>query len=223
MPLAIFDLDETLIKADSANMWSRYMQQQGLVNDPAFVERDHQFLAAYGRGELDMQEYMQFTLEPLKGMAEDKLNTYVSDFVSRDIPEVIYPQAKPLIDQLRNEGYRILVISATMEFLVSPIAATLGIEEIIGIKVATDPENCLTGETTGTLSFREGKITRLLEWLELQGENLAHARFYSDSINDLPLLELVDFPVATNPDSQLRQIAQQRNWPQLNWQLADTL
>lgn len=216
MPLAIFDLDETLIATDSGSAWIAYMAEVGLVDD-SFIARDQAYMAQYDAGELSMADYMMFSLSPLQGRTLDDLAELLPDFVERCIVPHIYPQARGLLQELRQHGYRLLIISATAAFVVEAVARELGVEDVLAINIACDGQGGITGQTAGVLSFREGKVTRLQQWLEQTGESITDAHFYSDSINDLPLLDYVDYPFATNPHPRLQPIAEQRGWPVIDW------
>ncbi len=217
MALAIFDLDETLIQADSASLWSQYLVEQGFVKDPGFLQQEAELMAQYAAGELDMADYMAFSLSPLRGRSEAEIEAMVPAFVEGWIKPRIYPQAFDLLARLKARGYRLLVISATAEFLVRPIAQVLGICEVLAIESEYDDLGLHSGRTQGTLTFRQGKVIRLRQWLTEQALSLDGAQFYSDSINDLPLLEQVDHPIATNADGRLRQLAAERGWDLLDW------
>jgi len=216
MTLAIFDLDETLIATDSGSAWIEYLVEQGLADD-SFVARDVEYMERYNAGELSMEEYMAFSLQPLRGRTAAELAELMPAFVEQKIARHIYPQAAPLLAELRDSGHRILIISATVSFVVEAIARYLDVAEVLAIDVEYDSEGRITGNTAGVLSFREGKVIRLQQWLEQTGESLQDARFYSDSINDLPLLEFVDQPFATNPHPRLLPVAQQQGWPIVDW------
>jgi len=216
MTLAIFDLDETLIANDSGSAWIEYLVENGHV-EQAFIERDAEYMTRYNAGKLAMDEYMEFSLQPVVGKTRAELDLLTPDFVEQKIAPTIYPQAAPLIQELREAGHRVLIISATVEFVVRPIARYLGVDDVLAINIEYDAEGRATGCTEGVLSFREGKVTRLQQWLEETGESLADAQFYSDSINDLPLLEYVDYPFATNPHARLAPIAAERGWPVIDW------
>ncbi|MBY4677488.1 HAD family hydrolase [Marinobacterium arenosum] len=217
MALAIFDLDETLIAADSAAQWARWMSETGLTDDPDFIAKDDQRMTLYNAGQLDMAEYMQFSLQPLIGRSAAEIDALVPPFVEQRILPRVYPQGLALLRELQQAGHRLLIISATAEFLVRPIAARLGVSDVLGIQLAFDEQGRHTGHTDGVLSFREGKVTRLQAWLAQTGETLDGASFYSDSINDLPLLEYIGRPMVTNPSPALQQIARERGWPIIDW------
>lgn len=217
MPLAIFDLDETLIDGDCASLWSEQMARLGWVDPESFVRRDHELMAAYSQGKLAMEDYMAFTLEPLLGRSEEEVDHLVGPWVEDIIEPLIFSDATRCIATHRAAGDRLLVISASGVHLVGPIAERIGIDEVLAIDLELDANGCYTGNTRGTLTYREGKVTRLLEWLAAEGETLEGASFYSDSRNDLALLQHVSRPVAVNPDPVLRAHAEQAGWPILSW------
>lgn len=216
MPLAIFDLDETLIDGDCASLWSEQMARLGWVDPESFVRRDHELMAAYSRGELAMEDYMAFTLEPLIGRTEEEVDHLVGPWVEDVIEPLIFSDATRCIANHRAAGDRLLVISASGVHLVKPIAERIGIDEVLAIELDI-AHGVYSGRTQGTLTYREGKVTRLMEWLQAEGETLEGAAFYSDSRNDLPLLEKVSRPVAVNPDPVLRARAEEAGWPVMPW------
>ncbi|MGE8069283.1 HAD family hydrolase [Pseudomonas sp. NPDC089569] len=216
MALAIFDLDETLIHGDCASLWSEQMARLGWVDGESFLRRDKELMDAYGRGHLAMEDYMTFSLEPMIGRTPQEVEHLVGPWVEDFIEPIIFSDATKAIAAHRKAGDRILVISASGTHLVAPIAERLGIDEILGINLEV-AHGVYTGKTVGTLTYREGKITRLLEWLDAEEENLEGASFYSDSRNDLPLLLKVDFPHAVNPDPALREQAEKAGWPIHIW------
>ncbi|PWB36076.1 HAD-IB family hydrolase [Pseudomonas sp. SDI] len=216
MALAIFDLDETLIHGDCASLWSAQMVRLGWVDGESFLRRDKELMDAYGRGHLAMEDYMAFSLEPVAGRTPEEVEHLVEPWVEDVIEPIIYSDACTCIAAHRKHGDRILVISASGAHLVGPIAARLGIDEFLAIDLEVR-NGVFTGNTVGTLTYREGKISRLLEWLDQEEENLEGASFYSDSRNDLPLLLKVDHPHVVNPDPVLREHAEQHGWPILSW------
>ncbi|NUT77894.1 HAD family hydrolase [Pseudomonas sp. C1C7] len=216
MSLAIFDLDETLIHGDCASLWSEQMVRLGWVDGESFLRRDKELMDAYGRGHLAMEDYMAFSLEPLIGRTPAEVEHLVGPWVEDFIEPIIFSDATKTIAAHRKAGDRILVISASGVHLVAPIAERLGIDEILGIDLEV-VNGFYTGKTVGTLTYREGKITRLLEWLDAEEENLEGASFYSDSRNDLPLLQKVDYPHVVNPDPTLREQAEKAGWPIHLW------
>lgn len=216
MALAIFDLDETLINGDCASLWSREMARLGWVDGECFMQRDAQLMAAYGEGKLAMEDYMAFSLAPMAGRARHAVASDVAAFVPAVIDPLVYADARATIARHRSAGDRLLVISASGVHLVAPIAAHLGIDEVLAIDLEL-LDGHFSGRTEGVLTYREGKVTRLLTWLDSEGETLEGASFYSDSRNDLPLLCAVSHPYAVNPDPVLLAHAQQARWPVLSW------
>lgn len=216
MALAIFDLDDTLIHGDCATLWSEQMVRLGWVDPETFMQRNNELMDAYSRGELAMEDYMLFSLEPMAGRTPEEIAHLVAPWVEDVIEPLIYSDACKVIAAHRAAGDRILVISASGIHLVKAIAERVGIDEVLGIDLDV-LHGVYTGHTVGTLTYREGKIARLLEWLDAEGENLEGASFYSDSRNDLPLLLKVDYPNAVNPDPVLHEQAKKAGWPVHHW------
>ncbi|MEE4859887.1 HAD family hydrolase [Pseudomonas alliivorans] len=216
MALAIFDLDDTLIHGDSASLWSREMVRLGWVEDEAFLSLDQELMNAYSQGKLAMEEYMAFSLAPMAGRTVEEVAEAVAHFIEAVIEPLVYHEARQAISRHKAAGDRLLVISATGLHIVSPVAAHLGIDEVLAIDLEVE-DGRFTGLTEGILTYREGKVLRLSEWLRAQDEMLEGAFFYSDSRNDLPLLKLVDNPMTVNPDPTLRAYAQEHGWPVLDW------
>ncbi|WP_066565693.1 HAD family phosphatase [Snodgrassella sp. CFCC 13594] len=220
MNLAIFDLDNTLINCDSDNEWPKYLMQKGVV-DKAFVDmKNDKFYQDYLNGCLNIDEFLAFQLAPLSQFDRHELNQMHAEFMREYIVPHISDMARLLVQSHRESGDELLMISATNEFLITPIAQAFGITNIIGVRLETNDEGNYTGHYIGTPSFKEGKITRLHEWLDGQNKTLADYEkvyFYSDSHNDLPLLKLANEPVAVNPDDILLAHAQKNGWPVLNF------
>jgi HAD superfamily hydrolase (TIGR01490 family) len=216
MALAIFDLDETLINGDCASLWSAYMAKLGWVDGESFLQRDSELMALYGQGLLAMEDYMSFSLSPLVGRTAEEVAHVIEPFVEDIIEPLIYSDACKYLAQHRAAGDRLLVISASGVHLVAPIAARLGITEVLAIELE-EQHGCYSGNTQGILTYRDGKVQRLQAWLAEQGESLAGAYFYSESRNDLPLLSLVSQPRVVNPDATLKAHAEQAGWPILSW------
>jgi len=212
MGLAIFDLDNTLLGDDSDYLWGQFLVEQQLV-DRAYYERENErFYAEYKAGTLDILEFLSFSLEPLTRIDPTSLSALHEQFMLEKIAPVVLPKAEALLETHRNRDDTLLIITATNRFITGPIAKRLGVENLI----ATDPEvidGKYTGRVSGTPCFREGKVTRLEEWLTVNQQNLASSWFYSDSHNDLPLLEMVTQPVAVDPDDTLRGHAELKGWP----------
>nr|WP_298171832.1 HAD family hydrolase [uncultured Pseudomonas sp.] len=216
MALAIFDLDETLIHGDCASLWSSEMAKLGWVDGESFIEKDRELMALYAEGKLAMEDYMVFSLSPLVGRSAEEIAFVVEPYVEDVIEPLFYSDAIRCLATHRAAGDRILIISASAHFLVSAIAARLKVEDVLAIDIE-EQHGTYSGRTQGVLTYREGKVIRLQAWLEEQGENLDGAYFYSDSRNDLPLLQLVSQPYAVNPDPVLRRHAEQAGWPILSW------
>ena len=215
MPLAIFDLDNTLLSNDSDYLWGQFLVEQHIVDPQHYEEKNRQFFEDYEKGTLDYDQYLRFALEPLTRYPIDQLNTWRKQFVEEMIKPIIAPGTPALIRQHRNRGDTLMIISATNLFITQPIADLLGVPFIL----ATEPEikqGQYTGNYLGIPTFQQGKVSALQQWLEKHQQNLNGSTFYSDSHNDLPLLEQVDHPVAVNPDETLEQVALVRHWPILD-------
>ena len=211
MSLAIFDLDNTLISIDSDHAWGEFLLEQGAVDPVAYREANERFMADYNAGTLDMAAFLEMALKPLADNTPEQLTAWHQQFMISKIEPHILPKAEELLARHRTKGDTLLIITATNHFITAPIAERLGVDYLI----AVDPEvenGRYTGRVSGIPSYREGKITRLHEWLEDKDFTLDGAWFYSDSHNDLPLLEEVDHPVAVDPDATLRRVAEERQW-----------
>jgi HAD superfamily hydrolase (TIGR01490 family) len=215
MKLALFDLDNTLLPMDSDHGWSQFLIELGVLDRHAFEAINDQFYADYKAGTLNIHAFLDFQLRPLQQHPREQLNAWHAQYMEKVITPHIRESAKQLIKQHQNAGALCLIITATNSFITRPIAQAFGIEHLI----ATEPEHIngqFTGKVLGTPCFKEGKITRLNNWLKqhnLDLNSFESSHFYSDSINDLPLLECVSNPVAANPDDHLAHIAQNRHWP----------
>ncbi|ARU54864.1 MAG: HAD-IB family hydrolase [Pseudomonadales bacterium] len=211
MALAIFDLDNTLIAGDSDHAWGQFLVEEGIVDAITFKRANDQFYQDYLDGCLDMDKYLEFSLAPLAQFSESTLLAWREQFIEQKIQPMILEKALELLAEHRQKQDKLLIITATNEFVTEPIAKILDIPHLI----ATVPEkidNCYTGRATGVPSFQSGKVERLNAWLESENETLAGSSFYSDSHNDLPLLNVVEYPVAVDPDVTLRNHAETNNW-----------
>lgn len=215
MALAIFDLDDTLIKGDSASLWLAFMVEQGLA-DANMLEQEAAMMQAYRTGSLNMSEYMAFTLHPLCSVELIQVADWVGQFVEQRILPLVYAEARALLAHYQQHGWRRLIISATGEHLVGPIARALGVDDYLAIQL-TQADGRYTGATQGVLTYQHGKVARLQQWTQQQQQSLLGSHGYSDSINDLPLLAAVSQAHVVNPDAQLAAQAKARQWPQLNW------
>jgi len=210
--LVIFDLDNTLIAGDSDHAWGEFLVERKIVDAEYYQAKNDQFFQDYQSGKLKIEEYLAFALEPLANNAVEDLLSWRDIFLEEKIFPIMLPKAKALISKHREQGDYLLIITATNHFVTELIAKSLGVDDLI----ATIPEQNnqgFTGNITGTPSFKEGKITRLNTWLENQDLSIDGAYFYSDSHNDLPLLKLVDHPIAVDPDDTLRAYCEKNNWP----------
>lgn len=211
MALAIFDLDNTLLGGDSDHAWGEFLCRRGIVDTDAYREANDRFYSAYQAGTLDIRAYLRFALEPLVGEDPQVLQDWHREFMREHIEPMLLPKAAALLADHRRRGDTLLIITATNRFVTGPIAQRLGVEELL----ATDPAMAngrYTGDVEGIPCFREGKVTRLHAWLEQRGHTLDGSWFYSDSHNDLPLLEQVSHPVAVDPDPTLERVARERGW-----------
>ncbi len=211
MALALFDLDNTLLAGDSDYLWGCFLSDKGLVDKSLYEQANLRFYEQYKQGTLDIHEFLNFALTPLAENDFDRLQSFHAEFMDSSIREIMTETGQAKIDQHREQGDYIVIITATNSFVTGPVAKAFGVDHLI----ATEPEivdGQYTGKVSGTPCFQEGKITKLNEWMETSGKNLEGSYFYSDSHNDLPLLEQVTTPVAVDPDDQLRTIAQERNW-----------
>jgi HAD superfamily hydrolase (TIGR01490 family) len=216
--LAIFDLDNTLLRGDSDYVWGEFLVEQGAVDHARFAQDNNRYYAAYLAGTLDIYEFLeQHQLRPLAEHDRATLERWRAEFVRTKIAPLITPAARALVEKHRARGDTLLIVTATNSFITAPIAQAFGIPHLI----ATVPEEVngrFTGKVAGVPSYREGKVARLNEWLGTHGQNLNDSWFYSDSHNDLPLLMLVDHPVAVNADDTLAGVARARGWPMLELQ-----
>ena len=210
--LAIFDLDNTLLNGDSDHAWGEFLVSQGYVDGAYYEARNDQFYQDYQNGTLDINEYLEFALAPLTEHSMDELALMHQQFMQNAIKPMLQDKATSLLDNHRQQGRFLLIITATNGFVTHPIAKLLGVDDIL----ATDPEiidDKYTGKIAGTPCFQEGKVARLNQWLTENHYSLDGSYFYSDSINDLPLLEVVEKPIAVDADEKLTAIATQRDWP----------
>ncbi|MDA9085486.1 HAD-IB family hydrolase [Methylophilaceae bacterium] len=221
MNLAIFDLDNTLLKGDSDYNWALFLIKKGLLDKKAFEKKNEQFFQDYQEGNLDVHEYCGFQFGVLKNNDRELMENLRDQYIDEIILPMIPSAAHKLVQSHKDKGDRLLIITATNSFITKPIGKLFGIPDLIG----TDPEEIdgkFSGKIAGTPSFQEGKIKRLEEWLDLQGltlKSFEKTYFYSDSRNDIPLLERVTHPVAANPDEVLIKKATLHAWPIIHlWQ-----
>ncbi|MBD3898089.1 HAD family hydrolase [Halomonas sp. ML-15] len=211
MSLAIFDLDNTLLGIDSDHAWGEFLLEQGAVDPVSYREANERFMRDYDAGTLDIHAFLEVALKPLSDNTPEQLAAWHQQFMASKIEPNILAKGEELLARHRSRGDTLLIITATNRFITGPIAERLGVDHLI----AVEPEivdGRYTGRVSGTPSYREGKVERLEAWLADKDLTLDDAWFYSDSHNDLSLLEQVDHPVAVDPDDTLRQVAESRNW-----------
>jgi len=216
MSLAIFDLDNTLIGGDSDFLWGEFIGEEGIVDANAYRKKNEYFYQQYDLGTLDIYAWLEFCLEPLTRYSMTELQELHHRFMIQKIEPILLDKAQNCINRHKERGDTVLVITASTSFVTAPIVKKYGINHLL----ATEPEikaGRYTGGVSGMPCFQSGKIDKLMPWLQKNEETLNGSTFYSDSHNDLPLLELVDNPVAVNADKILTQIAQKKGWKVLNW------
>ena len=210
--LALFDLDNTLLAGDSDHAWGDYLCERGILDGVAYKARNDDFYQDYLAGRLNINDYLNFSLEILGRSQMPQLAQWHREFMQDCIEPIILAKGEALLAEHRAAGDQLLIITATNRFVTGPIAARLGVDTLL----ATECEmhnGRYTGRTTDVPCFKEGKVTRLNRWLAETGRSLAGSCFYSDSMNDLPLLEQVSRPIAVDPDPRLHAEAERRGWP----------
>jgi HAD superfamily hydrolase (TIGR01490 family) len=213
--LTLFDLDHTLLPLDSDHEFGEFLIQQGLADATEYRRRNDGFYQQYCNGTLVLDDYIAFTTSIWRQMDGDAQRALQQAFMTSVIEPAMKPQAMELVEQHRAQGDLIAIVTATNEFVTQPIAAAFNVEHLIAVRLARDALGRVTGKIEGVPSFRDGKITRVEQWLADQGRQLVQferVSFYSDSPNDLPLLERATHPVATNPSAELEAVAQERGW-----------
>jgi HAD superfamily hydrolase (TIGR01490 family) len=210
--LAIFDLDNTLIANDSDYLWGQFLVDKGVVEKDYYEQANTRFYQKYKDGTLNINEFLKFSLKPLADNSPDQLYEWRTQFIMDIITPILLKPAVELLEKHRKQGHTLLIITATNRFVTEPIAHLYGITQLL----ATTPEmidGYYTGQIEGIPCFREGKVKQLEAWLKTANDSLEDSWFYSDSHNDLPLLRLVDHPVAVDPDDSLRAHAEHVGWP----------
>ncbi len=218
MKLALFDLDGTLLPGDSDHAFGAFIVQQGWADAADFTKGNDAFFADYQAGCLDIHRYVDFVTQPWRERPWADVLALRQRYLEQAIAPMLRSPALALVERHRQAGDRLAIVTATHDFLTRPIADLFGVDDLIATELAHDAAGRVTGRIHGTPSFREGKIARVEHWLATQGLTLADCEcsvFYSDSTNDLPLLERCSHPVATNPSAALERTAQERGWPVL--------
>ena len=214
MELALFDLDDTLLSGDSDYEWAQFLIERGVLERAEYEAKNDRFFLQYKAGALDIREFLQFQLAPLARYPREKLDEWRGEFMRTRIAPIIRAKGLELVRRHLGHGDLCAIVTSTNAFITAPIAREFGVEHLIATELEV-ADGMFTGKPSGTPSFREGKITRVEEWLAGQGRILASFTgiwFYSDSQNDLPLLEYVTHPVAVDPDEVLRREASARGW-----------
>ena len=212
MVVAIFDLDNTLIAGDSDHAWGEFLVEKEIVDAKVFKEKNDFFYLQYQRGELDIDAYLSFALEPLARLDRPLLTRLHDEFMRKKIDTLLLPKASALIEDHHRQGHTSLIITSTNSFVAAPIAKLLGVQHFIGSDVE-EINGAYTGRPTGIPSYQGGKIKRLNAWLAEQNLSLAGSFGYSDSLNDIPLLEAVEHPVVVDGDEKLVAHATKLGWP----------
>ncbi|MBK7006696.1 MAG: HAD family hydrolase [Burkholderiales bacterium] len=216
--LALFDLDHTLIPMDSDHAWGDFTIARGWVDPVTFKQQNDAFYLQYQAGTLQVAEYVRFATAAIVRQGATNSIAAHAEYMRAIVQKCITPQALKLVRDHQAAGDTVIIVTATNEFVTRPIADAFGVSELIAVELERDPAHGDSGWYTGAIrgipSFREGKVTRVAQWMQAHGLawDTVHTTFYSDSINDLPLLEMANDPVATNPDNRLRTVAQQRGW-----------
>lgn len=213
MDIALFDLDNTLLNGDSDYAWAQFLIEEGVLDRKEYEKRNQAYYDQYKQGTLDIDEYLAFQSAPLAGRPRSELDAWHARYMAKAVQPMILPKARELIAS--HNGALMMIITATNRFITEPIARELGVPNLIACDLET-ADGCFTGRGTGVPSFQEGKVKRLDMWLAEQDKTLAdfeRSYFYSDSLNDIPLLERVTHPVAVDPDAALSAHAAARGWP----------
>ena len=215
MRLALFDLDNTLLGGDSDHAWGDYLCERGILDPVEYKARNDAFYVDYLAGKLNLTDYLNFSLEILATTEMAQLDEWHRDFMRDCIEPIILPKALELLASHRAAGDKLVIITATNRFVTGPIAKRLGVETLLATECEMH-DGRYTGRSFDVPCFREGKVTRLNRWLEENGLGLEDSYFYSDSMNDLPLLEQVAHPVVVNPDPNLHEEAKRRGWKEIS-------
>ena len=221
MQLALFDLDNTLLSGDSDYEWTQHLIGKGILERDAFEQRNSEFFAQYKAGTLNIHEFLDFQLASLAQNSRADLDTWHAEFMAARVRPMLDQKARDLVKKHQEQGDLCALVTATNSFVTGPICRELNIPHLIAT-IPAQVNGQFTGKPRGTPSYREGKVTRVEDWLESMGlwwSCFERSWFYSDSLNDLPLLSLVSDPVAVDPDSTLRAHAEAAGWPILDWHL----
>ncbi len=216
--LCLFDLDDTLLPLDSDHAWGEFMVRKAWVDPVAFKRGNDAFFEQYKAGSLDIHAYVAFATAPLRSRGAAELAQAQSEFMAEVILPALRPSALDLVKSHQDRGDRVALVTATNDFVTAPIAGALGIGALIAVRLERGAGGTITGRIDGVPSYREGKVERVSQWLSRDGlgwGDFQRISVYSDSTNDLPLLERATDPVATNPSAALKAVAQERGWREL--------
>lgn len=217
--IALFDLDHTLLPIDSDHEWGRFLVKTGVVDADYYASENERFYKDYKAGRLDIFAFLAFALKPLAKHSREELNTWHATFMDEIIRPNIHPNALGLVKKHQDQGDLCCVVTATNSFVTRPIVSAFGIDHLIATElevIGDQTTGNFSGKVSGIPNFREGKVTRVEDWLakqDLSWSTISESYFYSDSINDLPLMEKVSIAKPTNPDESLRKKAAENNWP----------
>lgn len=216
--LAIFDLDETLLAGDSSRLWTAYLWDKKIVQDAHFLALDQQMIDDYHAGKLDMNNYLFQHLSYYNHFDVNQINQWVDDYINTYVEHLLYPQGREVIAHYKQQHIPVIIISATLSFLVNPIAKRLKADVSMGIDMQIK-DNHYTGYVEGIPTFREGKVERLNQWKKANNINNYNVYFYTDSANDLPLCYQADHVMTVNADKKLVAVSDEKGWKQLYWDL----
>ena len=216
MKLTLFDLDGTLLAGDSDHAFGEFLVRCGWADGADYKRRNDEFFNQYQAGRLDINAYIEFCTSPWRHRAAAELEKFSAAFTAQLVQAALPAASRVLVRQHQAAGDQVAIVTATNDFITRPIADVLGVPDLIATELERDAQGRVTGAIRGVPAFREGKITRVQQWLAQRGqrwEDFERTTFYSDSTNDLPLLERVSHPVATQPGHQLEALARERGWP----------
>jgi HAD superfamily hydrolase (TIGR01490 family) len=217
--IALFDLDNTLLPMDSDHAWGHFLVEKGVVDQVAYEQANNYFYKAYKEGTLNIDEFLAFALKPLADHSRKQLDVWHTEFMKEKILPQIHKSALDLVQTHLQQNHLCCIVTATNSFVTRPIANAFGIEHLIATEPEINAQGEFTGKVYGLPNFQQGKIHHVNDWLKSLGLDLSmvpHSVFYSDSMNDLPLLEIVKEPIATNPDPRLQAVAKERSWQTLH-------
>jgi HAD superfamily hydrolase (TIGR01490 family) len=215
MNLCLFDLDHTLLPLDSDHEFGEFLIRKGLADPIEYRQRNNGFYQQYCNGTLVLAEYIEFSTSIWRQMGPADQRALQQAFMDEVVSPALHAQAVELVERHRAQGDMLAIVTATNEFVTRPIADAFKVDDLLAVRLVRDAHGRVTGDIDGVPSFREGKITRVEQWLADQGRQLSDFKrvsFYSDSPNDLPLMERATDPVATNPSPALEAVAQERGW-----------